>query len=66
MSDVYFAKVDVDAIPELAQKWEIKAMPTFFVFKDGNKVDEFVSAVPPKLLAVIEKHRVQGEAEVKA
>lgn len=37
-------------------------MPTFHIFKDGQKVDEFVSANPPALLKVIEKWKPAEEA----
>jgi thioredoxin 1 len=53
---IYFAKFDVDALPELAQELGIRAMPTFVVFKDGEKVDEFVGANPPALQKVLAKH----------
>lgn len=59
--NVYFIKVDVDALPELAAEKEIKAMPTFHIYKDGKFEDQFVSAVPPKLLALIEKYEPAAE-----
>lgn len=52
---VYFAKFDVDALPDLAQELGIRAMPTFVIFKNGDKADEFVGANPPGLLATINK-----------
>ncbi len=33
-----FAKVDVDASPDLAEKYEVMSLPTFKVFKDGRPV----------------------------
>lgn len=33
-----FAKVDVDEVPEVAQRFGIKAMPTFMILVDGNPV----------------------------
>jgi len=53
---VYFMKFDVDHLPDLAQELGVRAMPTFLVFKDGEKVDEFVGANPPALLAVLKKN----------
>lgn len=53
--------MDVDALPELAAEKEIKAMPTFHIYKDGKFEDQFVSAVPPKLLELIEKYEPAAE-----
>ena len=33
-----FAKIDVDLQPELAQIYDIRAMPSFIFFKDGKRV----------------------------
>lgn len=60
---IHFAKVDVDALPDLAQEYSVRAMPTFHIFKDGEKVDEYVSANPPALLKVIEKWKPAEEGE---
>lgn len=40
-------------------------MPTFHVFKDGGPTaeEEFVSAVPPKVEALIQKHDPEAKAE---
>src|SRR5687768_18461320 len=35
------AKVDVDAAPELARRFGIKAIPTLIVFKNGEPVNVF-------------------------
>ncbi|KAK4154544.1 thioredoxin-like protein [Chaetomidium leptoderma] len=58
----YFAKFDVDAVPALAQELGIRAMPTFTIFKDGEKVDEFLGANPPVLLKLLQKYNPE-EAE---
>jgi len=44
MSDVKFVKVDVEADPYLAQQYGIFSIPTFIIFKDGQKVHQFVGA----------------------
>jgi hypothetical protein len=52
---IYFAKFDVDALPELAQELGIRAMPTFVVFKDGDKVGEHMGGNPGPILALLQK-----------
>jgi thioredoxin 1 len=52
---VHFIKLDVDEVPEVAQELGIRAMPTFLIFKNGEKVGEVVGANPPALKAAIEK-----------
>ena len=54
--DANFYKIDVDNVPDVAQELGIKAMPTFMLFKDGEKVEEIIGADPRKLEAAIAKH----------
>lgn len=51
----YFIKIDVDEVPEVAEKAEIRAMPTFQIYKNGEKVEEVVGADPTKLESAIKK-----------
>ena len=53
--DVMFYKLDIDEVPDVAQTLAIRAMPTFVLFKDGEKVDEVVGANLPPLEAAIKK-----------
>lgn len=49
---ITFVKVDVDEVPELAETFEIRAMPTFLVFETGKKVPAYsplVGADPVKI-----------------
>jgi thioredoxin 1 len=39
-----FVKVDVDAMSSISQECGIRAMPTFHMYKNGEKVDELVGA----------------------
>ncbi|KAJ3028590.1 UNVERIFIED_CONTAM: hypothetical protein HDU68_001317 [Siphonaria sp. JEL0065] len=55
---VSFVKVDIDEIPEAAEEADISSMPTFHVYKYGQKIDEVVGAVPAKLRELIQKHNV--------
>ncbi|KAL8408047.1 hypothetical protein RB594_006739 [Gaeumannomyces avenae] len=51
--NIHYVKVDVDTVPDVSQEYGIRAMPTFLLFKDGEKADEVVGANPPKLEALI-------------
>ncbi|GAX80070.1 hypothetical protein CEUSTIGMA_g7508.t1 [Chlamydomonas eustigma] len=50
---VTFLKLDVDAVPDVAELVGVSAMPTFQVWKNGVKIDELVGASPDKLEALI-------------
>jgi thioredoxin 1 len=50
----HFIKLDVDEVPDVAQELGIRAMPTFLIFKNEDKVQEIVGANPKALLAAIE------------
>jgi thioredoxin 1 len=43
---VTVAKVDVDANPELAQRYGIQSIPTLILFRDGRAVDKRLGALP--------------------
>ncbi|KAJ3306579.1 Cytoplasmic thioredoxin isoenzyme 2 [Kappamyces sp. JEL0829] len=53
---LHFIKLDVDEVPEVAEKAEVRAMPTFQIYKNGQKVEEIVGADPAKLEAAIKKY----------
>ncbi|KAI1190116.1 thioredoxin-like protein [Nemania serpens] len=44
--DVFFAKIDVDDLPELSQELGVTAMPTFVAFKNGEPGGKVVGANP--------------------
>ncbi|RYN85210.1 hypothetical protein AA0119_g13302 [Alternaria tenuissima] len=48
-SDTFFYKLNVDEVPDVAQKLDIRFVPTFLLFKDGEKVAEVVGAKPKAL-----------------
>ncbi|KAJ1830829.1 glycerol ether metabolic process [Coemansia sp. RSA 2706] len=69
--EVVFLKVDVDALSEIAQEYNIRAMPTFKFVRNGKEVGELVGANPTNLkkklaelneLAVSAKAASAGEA----
>ncbi|XP_076463020.1 uncharacterized protein LOC143295285 isoform X1 [Babylonia areolata] len=56
-SDVIFIKVDVDEAEELAEEQGVTAMPTFRLFKNGEKVDELIGANADNLEAKINANK---------
>lgn len=51
-----FAKVDVDANGELAQRFQVMSIPTLIVFRDGEQVDRVSGALPKdELVKLIQK-----------
>ena len=58
MSDVAFAKVNIDENMELAVGLSISSIPTLVLFKDGSEVERLIGAQPKKSLqAMIERNR---------
>ena len=51
-----FFKLDVDDVPDVAQELGIRAMPTFLLFKGGDKISEVVGANPKALEAAIQSN----------
>ncbi|KAL8433686.1 hypothetical protein ACSSS7_003716 [Eimeria intestinalis] len=48
-SHISFYAVDVDENPELCEREEVSAMPTFKLYKDGKVVETIVGVLKPKL-----------------
>lgn len=53
--DVYFCKIDVDVLQDLSKELSIRRMPTFILFKDGNRVEDIFEPKPPQLDAFLAK-----------
>ncbi|CAO3676224.1 unnamed protein product [Umbelopsis ramanniana] len=54
---VTLVKLDVDSAMDIAQKYQIAAMPTVFAFQNGKVVDEFVGMRDRKFLTdFVNKH----------
>ncbi len=49
-------------MPDVAQELGVRAMPTFVLFKNGDKVGEVVGANPKALEAAIKSNYSAGEA----
>ncbi|MEM4576750.1 MAG: thioredoxin [Candidatus Nezhaarchaeales archaeon] len=45
---VIFAKVNVDECPDLAEEFEIMAIPTLVLFVNGNEMERVVGLVPER------------------
>ncbi|EPS26868.1 hypothetical protein PDE_01808 [Penicillium oxalicum 114-2] len=52
--NVQFYKVDVEAVPDVAQEIGARAMPTFYFFKKGEKINEVIGANPGAVRSGIE------------
>jgi thioredoxin 1 len=51
------AKVDVDQNPAIAGKYGIRSIPSLFLFKNGQVVEQIVGALPkPAIIKKIEGH----------
>jgi len=59
--EVDLVTVDTDAEPDLAQKYQIRSLPTVTAFKGGKPIGHFVGAIPPDQL----KKAVHAWLEVK-
>jgi len=57
-----FYKLDVDEVPDVAQELGIRAMPTFMLFRDGEKIAEVVGANPKALEAAIKANLPESPA----
>ncbi|WBW74510.1 cytosolic thioredoxin Trx1 [Schizosaccharomyces osmophilus] len=55
-SEAEFIKVDVDELSEIAAEAGVHAMPSFFLYKSGQKIAEVVGANPAKLEAAIKEN----------
>jgi thioredoxin 1 len=53
---VDFYKIDVDEVSDVAGELGIRAMPTFIIFKNGEKVDEVVGANEKAIRAAVDKY----------
>jgi thioredoxin 1 len=54
MDNVVFLKVDVDELSDVSQKEEITAMPTFYLYKRGKRIDSLVGASQEQLKTKID------------
>lgn len=57
MTDVTFGKLNTDENQDSAGSEGVMSIPTLMIYKDGEKVDQVVGAVPKdQLAATLKKH----------
>ena len=49
-SKVKFCKLNVDENPQMARRYQVMSIPLLLFFKDGQKVDESLGAVPESMI----------------
>ncbi len=62
---VRFARLDVDESPDIAQRYDVKSIPTLIIFKGGKPIRRMVGASPighyrGELQKVVSKAQAQG------
>lgn len=58
--------MDVDTVTDVAGDLGVRAMPTFYFYKGGKKIDEVVGADTSAIKAKIEKYRGGAAAAAAA
>ena len=61
-----FLKVDVDRHQAIAQKYQIRAMPTFYAIRESGPVDSLQGADPRGLAAMVAKHAAAAALPAEA
>lgn len=54
--NIKFVKVDIDELSDVASKFDITAVPTLILFKDGEPTDVVKGANTQQIQAVLEKN----------
>ncbi|XP_077247563.1 thioredoxin Y, chloroplastic-like [Tasmannia lanceolata] len=58
---IQVVKIDTEKYPSIANKYNIEALPTFIIFRDGKPCDRFEGALPADQLI----QRIENALEVK-
>jgi len=45
---IKFGKVDIEENQGLAQKFNVMSIPNFVLFRNGEKIEQFVGSMPPE------------------
>lgn len=52
VTDVLFAKIDVQEEQELAMKFQVRSIPCLIIFKDGEEIDRIIGYVNKEQIKV--------------
>ena len=56
--EVTVGKLDVDRHPEVAERYGVRSIPTFLLFREGQVVERLVGALPlEKLKTLLAEHQ---------
>ena len=58
---VHFVRVDMEALRSVAEKANVKALPTYQLYRNGEKLEEMSGAMPAKLVAMLKTHHVKDK-----
>lgn len=56
---VRFVRVDIEVVPAVAERCNVKALPTYQLYRNGEKLEEMSGALPSKLVAMLKEHNVR-------
>ncbi|MBR5240826.1 MAG: thioredoxin [Muribaculaceae bacterium] len=57
--EVKFIKVNVDNATQIAQKYQIRSIPTLILFKDGEEVQKWIGGRPKETLRTMIKESIK-------
>jgi thioredoxin 1 len=63
---VGFAAVDCDDEPQIAQRYNVRSMPTFVLVRDGHEVGRIVGARPLAFVAGVIDRALGGDVAITA
>ncbi|MDQ3366569.1 MAG: thioredoxin family protein [Myxococcota bacterium] len=63
---VRVAAVDVDAEPALAQRYDVRSMPTCVILRDGREVGRIVGSRPRAFVAGVLDRALAGDVAIAA
>ena len=61
---VRFAAIDVDREPALAQRFDVRSMPTLVVWRDGREVGRIVGTRPRAFVAGVIDRALAGDVAI--